>query len=552
MISNYLLQPEGLVALLALIPLIIFYLVKPKPEEMLLPSLRFFMEDKKDGKIQQALSKILQNLMLLFHILFVTVVAVAIAGPFVNAEASSDRTVVILDNSASMEDDMEEARNFVQRNLGEENTLIVVNDEAEVLTEEASASQVLSAARDVESVDTSTNMVSALRKAQSYEGDVVLASDVDHSTDSQDAESLIEDISVSRTVEVMEAESQNSWGIVNLDSSEEWVEVKNYKDSSQEIEVSFDDENRNVELQSSEVRRISLELQEGENTVSLPEDEFETDNTAYIYVPQIQNLETALISDNENQYLYQALDLINSTAPEYYETPVENVPESDVYIIGESENLLASTVSEVEDRVEEGATLIVFGEEDMDEDQFSSLPVENLADTTTENVRFNEPRSANVGQTEVIGAEVTGESLSEPEQALAHGEHGEGDVVFYNINDEDFRTGFMYPVFWKDLINTYSEVETVQDVTVRTGYAEGIVDPGDEITETGFHNTSRGTVAVNLINEEESSPSTYRPENVEGAQTTVPKSIQNQFSLIVLLLALSEFAYLIYIGDMEW
>ena len=80
-LSNYFLEPTGFLALAALIPLIIFYLVKPKPDEKMMPSIRFFMQDRKEGKVKQDSSKILQKLMLIYHILVVATVAAAIANP---------------------------------------------------------------------------------------------------------------------------------------------------------------------------------------------------------------------------------------------------------------------------------------------------------------------------------------------------------------------------------------------------------------------------------------------------------------------------------------
>ena len=43
--TDFFLNPPGLYALLSLIPLILLYLVKPKPQEKKIPSLMFFLKD---------------------------------------------------------------------------------------------------------------------------------------------------------------------------------------------------------------------------------------------------------------------------------------------------------------------------------------------------------------------------------------------------------------------------------------------------------------------------------------------------------------------------
>ncbi|MFB6215450.1 MAG: BatA domain-containing protein, partial [Candidatus Aenigmatarchaeota archaeon] len=77
-LSKYFLQPEGLLALAALIPLLIFYLIQKKPEQQIMPSMMFFMRDKKSGKARQAFRTLLRNWLLLLHILLIAGFAAAI------------------------------------------------------------------------------------------------------------------------------------------------------------------------------------------------------------------------------------------------------------------------------------------------------------------------------------------------------------------------------------------------------------------------------------------------------------------------------------------
>ena len=553
MLSNYFLEPAGFLALAALIPLIVFYLVKPKPDEKMMPSIRFFMQDRKEGKVKQAISKILQNLMLIFHILFVAAVAAAIANPYVQAPVTADKSVTVIDNSASMQKHLQEAKSFALENLGDHNTVVVVNDDVNVALRGAEKGEARRYIQQLEIEETGTDLASAVQRARNFEGQLVLATDRDHTTDSREVNSVVEDISATRDVKTMAIDSENSWGVVGLNAEQQWIEIKNYGEGSQEIPVELDNAVERVEVGPGEVRQVNLDLEPGKNTVALPEDELSADNKAYFYIPRSNRFETAIIADSRNRYLYKAFELINSTSPQYYSTPVDSFPEADVYILERSDNLLSQTVNRVENRVEdEGATAIVFAYEDLEEDHFDSLPVKEIGEARSQSVEFNEPRKVNLGDTTVLDVEVTGNSLSDPREALVHRKYGEGDTIFYNIDDSDFRTDFLYPVFWKDLVDEYSEVKTVESLNVKTGQVVGGSESAEKIQETGFHNISGDTYAANLVNEDESSPGPeYAATQTEG-QNTAPRSIQNLSALAVLLLALIEFGYLKYIGDIEW
>ncbi|QKQ98455.1 VWA domain-containing protein [Candidatus Nanohaloarchaea archaeon] len=555
-LSNYFLDPTWSLALAALVPLIIFYLVRPKPDEKMMPSIRFFMKDRKDGKVQQALSAVLRNLMLIFHILFVAAIAAAAANPFINAPATADSAVIVIDNSASMQGNLEEAKQFAIDHLGKENTVILVNDDVEVLLQQGSTSAAKNAIKSVEQEQTGTDMIQGLRTAQTFTGQLVLATDTDHTLSSSETNSLIQSMSANRDIEAMDLASSNSWGIVDLSPKKGWIEVKNYRETTQEIQVTLDETSETVKLQSGEARRVNLELEKGKNTVKLPTDGMKADNKAFIYLPEDYSLQTALISDEKNNYLFTALDIINSTDPEYYSPHLDTVPNSDVYVIGgfdqdTSDNPLSTSINKIEQNVQDGATAVVFASPGLQPQYFESLPVKDIGERKSMDVEFNKPRKINIGSTQVYNATATGNSLSDPSEALVHTKYGQGDVIFYNIRDEDFRTNFLYPIFWKDLVKKYTEVKTAEDLNVQTGSTELVSGQLVEFNQTGFYDRNGKTYAANLLNEDESSPEQKESISESSGTATVPKSVQNLSALAVLLLALIETGYLYYIGDIE-
>ncbi|WEL23254.1 vWA domain-containing protein [Candidatus Nanohalovita haloferacivicina] len=550
-LSNYFLDPAWVLALAALIPLIIFYLVKPKPDEKMMPSIRFFMKDRKEGRIKQAISKILQNLMLIFHILFVIAVVAAVANPFINGPSTADRSVVVIDNSASMEGSLEDAKNFAVDRLGGTNTVILVNDDVKVIANEATRASARRAINNVELEETPTDLARALQISRNYRGQLVLASDTDHTASSRETTSVIQNIKANREVYVMDAKTSNSWGFADLNVKESWVEVKNYDDSQQQVNIELDGTAESVTLQPGEARRVDIDLEKGENTVSLPEDGMAADNTLSVYRPEQSTLEVAVIADSENRYLMKAFELINQTDPEFYQSPIESFPSADVYVIGQSENTLSQTVNSVENRVQNGATAVVMANEGLEPEYYDHLPVENIGERTEANVEFRKPRKINIGNTEVYNLTVTGRGLSDPQNALVHGTHGQGDILVYNINDEDFRRDFLYPVFWRNVVDAYSEVKDAEDLNLETGQTVRADGKPVELNRTGFHELGGQKYTANLLNDDESSTESSTITSSESATSTVPKSIQNLAALLVLLLALTEAGYLYYIGDMQ-
>jgi len=68
----------GLFALLALVPFIILYLIRPKTIEKVIPSLMFLMREKKEAKQLAFLKKLLQNLLFIIQIIALIALALSV------------------------------------------------------------------------------------------------------------------------------------------------------------------------------------------------------------------------------------------------------------------------------------------------------------------------------------------------------------------------------------------------------------------------------------------------------------------------------------------
>jgi hypothetical protein len=561
-ISEFFLHPLGLLGLLALIPLIIFYLIRRKPEKQIMPAMMFFMKDRKSGKAQTALRKLMRNFILIFHILIILGFAAALAQPFLEAPANAEETVVVFDTSASMINDMDQAKEFVKSNLGNENTLILVDNELEIAAEETSSRQVMNELRNTKPSEVESDIANGLEAASEYSGTIIVASDLDQTVSQKSSQDIIENFrNNDRTVKLMDIQEENSWGIVNVDPGKEnsSIDIKNFKENDADVELRKDNSARTVSLESGSVENVNVETDTGTTTVRLEEDSFSPDNTAYISIPEETKHDMVFITEG-NPYFEKAVELIDFVDIEVVEPPVERDLDADVYVVGDTNRVLTDTVEQIEDDVEQGSSMIVFGHQGVFDLGLESLPAENSGGYENTTVTIREPQQISLGNIPIMSAEKTeGDPYASPGHALIRSDYGDGEVFFYNIQDSKFRTNFLYPVFWKTVLQDLVDRPSVQELNVETGDTvnavqiqtpEGETENGEiGIDQTGFYETETRTYAANLESEDES-----YSEEIEFGSTVVEqqleeRNVQNLAVLLLALLILGELGYLRHIGE---
>lgn len=560
-LNSYFLSPYGLLAALGLVPLILFYLMKPEPEEQVMPSLAFFMKKQRSGKANQALHRLIMNLLLIFHILMVLGFAAAAAEPYVTADQKPQETVVVLDRSASMSNDVDEARKFVRQNLGAENTVVVAGEDVEVPMEKASSLRVRNYLRSYSTRDVETDIASAVEIASDYSGRVVVASDLDQTVNDRDPVETLRDLRQGgRDIQVMDTDNSNSWGIIRVEPGRNTasVDIKNFMDREAGITVDINGESRQHSVKAGSVKTVTF-TPERSNTVELEPDSMEADNRAYISVPGRKNFEVVLVSDSGNPFLEKALELIEFTSVETATPPLETVPEADAYIIGRTDRLLQTTVKQVEEETGNGAGLVVFSQPGLQDRNLESLPVRLKGGARNRSVEIEQPVRTSIGDTKVFRASKTrGESLSTPGAAMVRSGYGRGEVLFYNIKDSDFNREFMYPVFWKRVLDSLLDRPALDELNRDTGSrinGSRIETPAGErrdgeitLDEAGFYNSSN-LYAANLASEDESATEDVKFET-RTVEATTEKNLQKVSAVLLALLASLELLYLIYSGDL--
>jgi hypothetical protein len=544
-LSNYFLQPLGLAALAALVPLIIFYLMRPSPEETVMPSMEFFHEDKKSGRLQKALRILQRNLMLILHILMVAGLAAAIANPYIMTDERPDNAVVVIDNSASMKPVFSEVKERAMSELGRTNTVVVANAEAEVALNQVSLSRARSFVKDLQVEETGSSIGRALERARNYRGKMFIASDFDSTGKAVDLDPLLESLSASRPVETFNPEKSNSWGIVDLEISgnNSTVFIQNFRTRPVETEFVVGDDSRNIQLESGELREMSFTLEEGRNTVVLGNDGFEVDNKAYVMKPASEDVRVTVIDDERNRYLMKALELMGEIDARHV-TPEEEIPSTDVYIIGRLGSPDELKLQEISSHVKEGKGLILYAQRGLESSGIERWPVASPGEVYNTSVSVSRPVEVELDNVTVLGSDISGGSGSKPGEALKFADMGEGELLYFNFVSQEFRESLMYPVFWRQAIKQVAGKASVSELNRKSGATVLTDERAVELSETGLTQVGQRNYALNLLNGEESSFEEFTG-NYDSAETVRrSRSLQTVPVLLLVFFGLAELFYL--------
>ncbi|MDY6788424.1 MAG: BatA domain-containing protein [Candidatus Nanohaloarchaea archaeon] len=558
-LAQYFTDFTGFYGLLALVPLVIFYLTRPKPREITMPSMMFFIKHKKAGKLKQAIRFLQNNLLLLLHVLFIIVAASALAEPVIPTDTSSDQVVAVIDVSASMQDDLGSAREFLKDRLGEENTVIQVGEDIDVPLEKASASQAGRVIDSMEVKDVRTDISTALETAANYRGNVIVASDLDQTvSDSNVREALNSLQNQGRDVAVMEAEDSNKWGITDLDigRGNATADVQNFMDQKAEVEVRTEKYSEELNLEPGEVVSVTFPVDPGKNSFRLEDDAVESDNKAFISVPREEEFKVAFIADQRDFYFEKAVELIDFTSIERYRPPVKEKMDADVYVVGRTEELLSTTIKDIEDQVREGKSVVVFNQPGIIE-RFESLPVKERGGVFRGAVEITQPQRIWVDNVSLPEIKKTRGEAVATHNSVVKAKYGQGKAVFYGIADTDFKYNFLYPVFWKHVFNDITGRPTVQELNLRTGEEleekatgpDGELEEGETIRKAGFYSSGNRVYSANLLSEDESNQDQVEFKGGESlGEASGERPVQKYVSLLLVALAVLEFLYLLYGG----
>ncbi|HII71670.1 TPA: VWA domain-containing protein [Candidatus Woesearchaeota archaeon] len=254
-LSRYLLDLGGLWALVALIPLIIIYLIRPRPKKKTVPALMFLMKERSKWDKSSFLRKIIKDPLLLLQIILMLLFAVTIAKPFmtVSQDIFVEKTAIVIDVSASSQVELDgdtrltKAIDIAKENLGSKNAIITISSIPELVIDDADEGKAASVLNDLEPKDTSTNIFDGILFAGNYVKDkdrVIVISDFIETNSHKDFNAA-KNILKSKGVFVdfipiidPDVKSKNV-GIIDLDVNEDRtsVQIKNFNEEATTIHM---------------------------------------------------------------------------------------------------------------------------------------------------------------------------------------------------------------------------------------------------------------------------------------------------------------------------
>ena len=524
-------NPAALAALASLIPIILLYLLKPKPIVVKIPSLIFISHiEKKKSRLSAKLKKLIRDPLLLLQLLVLASLALAAAAPFYFAQETmgSGHTVLILDASASMQagggfDDMiKKADKYVTRR----NTIILAENNALTALEKGSMSNAKNVLSKLKPRATTTELSSAMLLGRSMitedNGRIVVISDFVNSGDEdpRDTRSLIESDGI--PVEFVTVGGKDSSNIAIVDGNIERVNgiysytatIENFYATSKDVAVNVYHNDKKTGQETLTISGNSQDYLALENLLGgvtrieiTNKDDLSVDNNAYISIPKNSKRDILYVSDVKKSPAVSALRVLSDVGVSFEHASPAGFSPSNKYAIvvvgtitpdaGQAKAGSATDESfkKLADYAATGGSVIVMGSSNLTKvSTHGILPVEMvgtigkggavkpLTNGTLEGTHSPIIKNVNIEAMEVSQyLNVTEKSKATTivyarnkdsdtiVPVLTYWSYGEGTVVYMGMTDLTTSVTPEYPLFWMQLIDWLSGVGGYEEYNVKTG-----------------------------------------------------------------------------------
>ncbi|MBW2999247.1 VWA domain-containing protein [Candidatus Woesearchaeota archaeon] len=537
----------GLYALLILVPFILLYLIRPRPQQMDIPSLMFFMTSRFKDKKRSFLKRFTRDYLFFIQLLIFLALAFSVADPFtkVKQDVASDNTILVLDLSASSQVDEGVKSRFgktidkAKTVLGEKNTVIIVKDTPLLAMQGEKRGQVIDFLNSLEPTDTGSSIRDAIILAgetlAAEEGRVIVISDFIDTTGKSPltAKNLLESRGI--IVDFVDVGTErNNIGIIDVEADEERTSllIRNYMDDDRTVQFEINGQGKSIEIEGNSAEPYSFETLQGITKIELKvNDDFEVDNIAYVSAPVREKIKTLLITNTPSIFVKNGLLAANEVDLTIAEPPIVPKEDFDVYVFHDidPEKTIIGTFQEIEDKSDAGASLIIHVQDgivDLDYKKLLPVYVEGTEIGAAINVdqtnRFT--RNIDFGDVgEYLKVKNREESVSIASVAgnpiISFMQKGDGKVIYYGIPEDtsDFKLSPSYPIFWTNLLRFLTGQQDVKGLNYQVGdilileKEQNIKTPVKQITtknllldKAGIYELENKNIAVNLKNEKES------------------------------------------------
>ncbi len=578
----------GLYALLALVPLVILYLIKPKPTKLKVPSLMFFMKHEKSSTIHSLFRYFQRDLLFLLQLLVLLFLALSIAQPslMLNRDVVSNNIVFVLDVSASSQviEDGKTRLDIAKEKIGDlatfRNSLVLLKSSPVIALEDAGRSELRRYLDRTEATDENSDIASAISLAGEMLGEkngrIVVVSDFIESkgVDADVAKNFMESRGIGVDFVDTKMGNRSNIGIIDMVISGEDVNlyVKNYNNYAREVQLNVNNEINKFDIAANSVEPFVFTLNSNLTEVNiLNEDDFIVDNKVYIARPYSDKIKVLYITNKPSKFIKAVLSSISAVEVTIAEPPI--IPENgfDVYLIADVNKnaLISGTFNDLLKEVSEnGKKAIVVAQRDSPSVDYENLLPFDFANFTSGGLinvdqvnRFTKDIDFGSVQNIFDLSNDSGSRILSVNNVSVVSLYylGEGTLAYYGIieSESEFELSPGYPIFWSNFIYSLTGREDLNDVNLRTGF---VVEGGNQtktLDKVGVYDLDGKTLVANLLNERESdinfvdekSSVGFVSGELEPIKTDVDYRLDIYLIILALLILLFEFVYIKVRGE---
>ena len=591
------LHPIGLVAILAAVPILLLYLLKPDPDRLPFPGVRFLVEGNERARRHPALARLLRSALLAVQLLAVAMLVLSLAAPYVPVAEQRvvSETVLVVDTSASMATTADGATRFdraVQAARGErtdQTTIVTVAPTPEVVTTRAPSTEAGSALSDIRVTDAAGDLGRAIERATTVAGPearIVVASDF-----AGDGWRTAVDAAEARghTVSLRQFDRGGAGNVGIVDRSfaggQVTVSVKNFGSEAVSRTVTLGEASRELSLDPGGVARATLPVPAGGGRLELsPGDGFPTDDSVAVAAPSEPTLDVLVLGNGADESLVTALSVIRGTDVTVKQPPASVSGAYDLVVFSDLEpgRLLDGTRSLARETLADGGAVVIQGQSDLDALDFGGLlPVEPNGTATGATIAQPANTPLTAGTTFPAPASYQRVTLTDG-RALLSATNGtpllatasveDGQVLYYGYppGDQSFARSYRYPVFWKRAAYELTGRRSLGELNHETGdrlqfgserTVEGPAGTRQTATASldrvGFYTVGDeryGTALASVGESNVTAPDVTADDDANSGsdreQTTVPLDLTPAVAGLAGLAVLGELGFLRYRGDL--
>ena len=569
-------NPVALLGLLSAVPLILIYLIRPRPKEIRFSATQFLAEG--EVKRSAVLSRLISDPLFWVQLLVLCSLSLAAAGPYTTEEAQAgSHLAVVLDSSASMQASSSRALQIIEPYLkGYERVSIVqASIIPQISLSEGSPNEARDALRLFQpkavSSDLSSGMTLAAGLLAGEGGHMLVVSDFNSWT-GDDPGATRKILEADGRLSIVFADARQSgenvgliqaWNVPGPGYVNHTALLHNYG-PARPVPITISGPggtvSRTVQMESGEDYFLSTTAYPGVNEISLDiDDAVSWDNHAYVYVPAL-GVKRVLYLGEDSPALAALRSLPN------IEVATEGPPEGyDLVVVSGNATDHGSL-----NRYLDGGRVIYIASGGTDSPEYlpvllggvesgpASLWVRN--EGFAGGLHFNEigifsypTATSRRGSTTMV--EANGRPI------LSYWRLGKGVVVYSGLEQaSDFYLRPEYPIFWYKMVNWITDVPDIiqsnrkTGETVHLGEPALIETPSTKYTassllldQVGIYRYQGQTVAANMYDPGESS--LQRSQEVEAGrfkevsrETTVEKDLSHWVIALAALAMLLELA----------